>query len=301
MGAKKEVKTKTTKAEVVNTTKPTVVKTEGNEVVVKPPNPLVASAPKARGAAEGMSSQDVAMPTVILMQAKSTFVEDEKKKIVSGDFVHSSTELVLGGKGKPLKFVSCFMFKTVQIWHGDENNSVYIETKAWTPAMVNDEYQSVVKVDGKDVLETRKLVYNHCGYLPDHARKIGDRMAASPVIVKFKGLSKKHCRKQLNSMITDLSMFNEASWQYEFELSTMAEETEKFGKHNVWQIKLGNKVSAELDTWGEILYHKFAELQNAGKLKASDNDENTEGAANGQQETNINEKEIPKDAKKVAF
>jgi len=295
-------KTKPKTAEVVSTGKPTVVKTEGKEVVVKPSNPsAIAVVEKARGAAEEMSAQDVALPTIILMQSKSTFVEDDKNNIKVGDMIHSMTEAVVGSKTtKPIKFVTCFMFKTRQIFHGDGEKPEYIRTEAWTKEMAGDDYQSLVKVDGKDVVETRKLVYNHCGYLSDHTRKVGDRIAASPVVIKFKGMSKKHCRKQLNSYIQDLALFNEASWQYEFILTAMAEEHEDYGKIQVWQSKLGNKVSAELDQFGEILYHRFKDLQNAGKLEASDKEENTE-VGTSETAVNINEKEIPKEAKKVAF
>lgn len=277
--------------------KPTVVKNEGTAVVVKPAAPLEAVAPqKARGAAEQMTGQDVALPTIILMQAKSTFVEDETNEIKVGDMVHSMTEEVVGHKDKkPLNFVSCYMFKTVQIFHGEGDSAKYVRTEAWSPKHAAEEYQELVKVEGKDVLETRKLVYNHCGYLPDYARQVGERVAASPVVIKFKGLSKKHCKKQVNSMIQDLALFNEASWEYPFTLTAKSEETAEYGKYQVWQAKLGKKVSAELDAFGETLYQRFKELQNLGKLEASETEEKVEG-----NEKEI-EKEIPTEAGKVSF
>jgi len=277
-----------------------VVKNEGTTLVVKPASELPAIPRRALGAAECMDARDVAIPTVILMQAKSTFVEDESSDIKIGDFVHSMTEEVLGHKDKkPLKFVSCYMFKTYQIFHGEGDNAKYINTEAWTPARSLDEYQSIVQVDGKDVMETRKLVYNHCGYLPDHTRQVGERVAASPVIVKFKGLSKKHCKKQINSYITDLSDFNQASWQYEFILTSKIEDTAEYGKYQVWQSALGDKVSKKLDDFGYILYQRFKSLQDAGKLEASDKEDHTPDVQS--EEKQINEKEIPAEAKKVSF
>jgi len=283
--------------------KPDVVTNEGTAVVVKPAAQVPSTeVVKPRGAAENMDAQDVAIPTIILMQSKSTFVEDDTNKIVVGDMVHSMTEEVVGHKeSKPLRFVSCYMFKTRQIFHGEGKDAKYVDTEAWLPSMANDDYQSLVKVDGKDVMETRKLVYNHCGYLPDFVREVAGRSVASPVVIKFKGMSKKHCRKQLNSTITDLADFNEASWEYEFLLTAKAEEHDEYGKIQVWQAKLGDKVCEGLETFGQILYNRFKGLQSSGKLKASDKEENTEGTTNEKETVNISEKDVPAEAGKVTF
>lgn len=237
------------------------------------------------GAAENFDSQDIALPTVLLMQAKSAFVEDEELDIKSGDFVHSITQEVLGDKKKPLDFVAVYMFKTFQVFKDDE----YVETVPWTQENKHRTYD-----------EGYRLVYNYCGYLPSKAREVAGRFVASPIVIKFKGLSKKHCRKQINTVIEDLATFGEASWQYPFSLSSTQETTEEYGKFHVWQAKLGKKLSDEMAQFGALMYNKFKDLELAGKLKADEVEEKLDD--NGEKVVkNAKESAIPKDAQAPTF
>jgi hypothetical protein len=102
--------------------------TKKNEVTTKEETAVSVNAQSSGTFSESVDASDIIIPKVLLMQAISQLVEQDKAK--QGDFVHSLDEVVVGAKeDKPVEFIVLGMFKTLQTY---EDNK-YVKTESLTP------------------------------------------------------------------------------------------------------------------------------------------------------------------------
>jgi len=66
--------------------------------------------PQCAWGSEGVDTDDVKIPVLLMMQGLSDFVADGKAAM--GDIVHSQTEKVIGGSKDPVRFIPLYSFKT---------------------------------------------------------------------------------------------------------------------------------------------------------------------------------------------
>ena len=106
------------------------------EVTVKESNEVSTNVQSSGNFSQGVDASDIIIPKILLMQAISQLVEQDKAK--QGDFIHSLDEVVVGSKeDKPVEFIPLGMYKTLQTY---EDNK-YIKTESLTPENANLPYE----------------------------------------------------------------------------------------------------------------------------------------------------------------
>lgn len=173
-----------------------------------------------------LDASDIIIPKVLLMQAISQLVEQDKAK--QGDFVHSLDEVVVGSKeSSPVEFIVLGMFKTLQTF---ENNN-YIKTEALTPensSLPWEEVSAGIKIN-------RTKTMNYYVIRPDDV----ENMTVFPMVLTFKRTSLKGGKK-LATKLMILHEFGAASYAKTFNLVAKSEEGEK-GKYYVMDVIDGRK------------------------------------------------------------
>lgn len=222
------------------------------------------------GAASEVTSSDVQMPSVILMQDNSSFVKDRTNEIKGGDFVHSVSEEVLGNAfGEPLELVVVDMFKTEVI--SEAAGKDWISTRPWTPAHESLPYED--HIDGVPVI--RQKCFNYVCFRPLEVREVptpeGSQYVASPLIVKMKGASGKFGKK-FNQTLKDMADFRQPSWSTTFKL-TGSEETNEKGTYFVWEFKRGEQTIKEVQIAAYNMCKMSQEARKAGQIEVIDAEE----------------------------
>ena len=179
---------------------------------------------KSMGVADEVTSADVQIPSLMLMQANAELVKDRNNEIKSGDFVHSITQDIWGSIDSPTELVVVDMYKTEVITQIEGN--VWKSTKPWTPDMEALPYE--FELDNKT--HKRQKCYNYICFRPLEVREItlpDDTVhyVASPIIVKFKGASSKNAKK-FNQLLRDYATFNQPSWCVTFDLKAYEDKNE---------------------------------------------------------------------------
>ena len=170
------------------------------------------------GVASNLSASDRQIPTLMLMQANSTFVA-ESKEINSGDFIHSITKETWGSNEEPVELVFFDMFKT-QVVSDVTDTKKWVQTLPWLPEMESDPYEQTV--DGRTF--RKEKCFNYLCFRSLDVREVTNPVtgeltyAASPIVVKFKGGSLKN-GKRLNQTFQDYADFGAPSWATTFFLT----------------------------------------------------------------------------------
>jgi len=100
------------------------------EVALKEEN--LPSLPEGAWGKSGVSTQDIVIPKLILMQGLSQFVKDRKAQ--SGDIFDNKTESVIGGPTKPIRAVPFFYNKTLNVYEVKESKKGKMLSKhPWDP------------------------------------------------------------------------------------------------------------------------------------------------------------------------
>lgn len=177
---------------------------------------------------QGVDASDIIIPKILLMQAISQLVEDEKAK--SGDFVHSLDEVVVGSKDKePVELIVLGMYKTLQTFEDDN----YIKTEPLTSENSTLPYEEVI--NGVKVNRTKTM--NYYVLRPEDI----ENMAVFPMVVTFKRTSLKGGRK-LATKLMMLEEFGAETYAKTFLLTAKQEEGDK-GKYYVMDIQDGRKTT----------------------------------------------------------
>lgn len=217
------------------------------------------------------SSSDVQIPSLMLMQNNSTFVEEDED-INSGDFLHSISKEVWGRKNKePVELIFCDMFKTQIVSDISAGKKKWLETNQWTDSMELDPYES--NVDG--VMVRKEKCFNYAVFRALDVKEVqapdGVRYMANPIIVKFKGGSLKH-GKRLNQMFKDYAMFGSPSWATTFFLTATQEEKDG-SKYWAYDFKKGAQTMKEQQLAAEALCTELQTLKSNNALNVVDADE----------------------------
>ena len=193
-----------------------------NEVVEKPASEV---STQVASNSLGLTAEDVMIPKVLLMQALSQLVSDDKAK--AGEFVHSLDENVLG---KEVEFYVIGLFKTLLTFENDE----YIKTEPLTPQNTGLPYEEVMP-NGVNVNRRKSLNY----YVI--LKKDIEEMEAFPHVISFKGTSHK-TGKKLGTQLMMLEEFGAETYAKSFKLSSKKEKNDK-GTFFVMDIAKGVKTS----------------------------------------------------------
>ena len=200
--------------------------TKKNEVTTKEETAVSVNAQSSGTFSESVDASDIIIPKVLLMQAISQLVEQDKAK--QGDFVHSLDEVVVGAKeDKPVEFIVLGMFKTLQTY---EDNK-YVKTESLTPENAGLPYEEVV--NGVTVNRTKTMNY----YVIRPADV--ENMSVFPMVITFKRTSLKGGKK-LATKLMMLEEFGAEIYMKTFKLVAKQEEGDK-GKYYVMDIMDGRK------------------------------------------------------------
>ncbi len=229
------------------------------------------------GAAASISASDVQIPSLILMQANSSQVE-EMKHVSSGDFLHSINHEVWAGKESgPLDLVFLDMFKT-QIWKDVSGKKpVWLKTVGWIDGPEgsdNDEYET--EIDG--VLTRREKCFNYVVFRALDVREIKSPTGeagyvASPIVVKFKGGSLQNGRR-LNNMFQDYADFGKPSWATTFKLKANFIEKDD-NKYWAYDFEKGEQTLEAQQKAAENLFKIMSKARANNTLNVVDAEEQT--------------------------
>lgn len=243
--------------------------TKKNEVTTKEETAVSVNAQSSGTFSESVDASDIIIPKVLLMQAISQLVEQDKAK--QGDFVHSLDEVVVGAKeDKPVEFIVLGMFKTLQTY---EDNK-YVKTESLTPENAGLPYEEVV--NGVTVNRTKTMNY----YVIRPADV--ENMSVFPMVITFKRTSLKGGKK-LATKLMMLEEFGAEIYMKTFKLVAKQEEGDK-GKYYVMDIMDGRKSNdvevKQAIKWSERLKTTAVQVHEAENEQAANTIANpAEGAA----------------------
>lgn len=162
---------------------------------------------------EAVTSEDVIIPKLLLMHGQSELVMD--KKATQGDLVKSTSQVVLGTEGTPVKVIPFTMYKTWVTselvgkkyeWRGEEPLTPANSDKPWDYIMYKDaEYTA--DTDDKDAKKNgsvwrRDRAYNFYCLL---VSELEEGKTTLPVRLQFKRTSHK-AGKQIASFFSECKM-----------------------------------------------------------------------------------------------
>ena len=225
---------------------------------------------ESMGVADEVTSSDVQLPSLMLMQANSVIAKDRENDIKAGDFVNSINNEVWGSIDQPLQVCVVDMFKTELITEGKK----WISTRPWEPAMENAEYKFVV--EGKE--RKRQKVFNYICFRPLDIREIeipdGDtHFVASPFVIKFKGGSGKNAKK-FNQVLRDYALFKQPSIAFTFDLVAV-EDSNEHGDFFVYNMVNPKQAVKETPLAGAALLKMSKAARARNEMEVIDTEEAT--------------------------
>lgn len=223
------------------------------------------------GVSDDISANDIQIPTLILMQSNSEFVQ-ENDDINAGDFLHSITHEVWGKKDKePVELIMFYMYKTLVVSDVTDGKKKWTETRPWEPIFETYDYEQVI--DGRTYRNEK--CYNYAAFRSLDVIEVegenGTEYVAQPVIVKFKGGSLKN-GKRLNSMFQNLSLAKQPSWVKTVKLVANLEEKDG-SKYWAYDFKIGQNTMKEQQLAALGLRKQFEELKSNNALNVVDSEE----------------------------
>jgi len=211
------------------------------------------------GVSANIDRGDIQVPSLILMQANSSFVQ-ESDTLNAGDFVHSITHDVWGKKDKEkVELVFFYMFKTLIVSDVTKDKQ-WLETRAWKPEYETAAYEEIV---GAATIRHEKC-FNYAVYRKSDLREVTKPdgtagFVASPIIIKFKGGSLKN-GKRLNQMFQDYAAFNSPSWATTFNLKANLEEKDN-KKYWSYDFERGEQTTPGEQLAAELLCQQMSEAE----------------------------------------
>jgi len=164
---------------------------------------------------EGLDGRDILIGKALLMQGQSTFVADGKANV--GEIRNNLTEELLGGKGKPFKFIPFF---TNKVWviskklktADDKVRWEYVETYPCTPKNEDQEWEAE---EGEYKIRRDKVMQ----FYSLNPEKLDDL----PVVIAFRRTSYRAGRK-LASAAMQLKSIKKVIASRVFELNSATQE-----------------------------------------------------------------------------
>lgn len=127
----------------------------------------------------GIDAKDLAIPRLLLMQPTSELVGAEKAK--TADIVHSMTEEVIGGMGKPIEIIPMMLYKTLVVEDMTQKPPKFLRQEPLTSK--NDSLPFEGTEDGKAIKRTTCFNF-FCLIASEVAND-----EAFPTVVRFKSTS----------------------------------------------------------------------------------------------------------------
>lgn len=223
------------------------------------------------GVADELTSSDVQIPSLMLMQANAELVKDRSNNIQSGDFVNSITNEVWGSIEDPLQVCVVDMFKTEVITETQSNN--WVSTKPWEPEMESMPYL-FKNAEGNEC--KRQKCFNYICFRPLDIREVtmpgmDPQYVATPFIVKFKGASSKNAKK-FNQMLRDYAAFKQPSFAFTFDL-TASEAKNEHGSFMVYNMTNPRQAVKETQLAGAKLAGMSKAARSNGEMEVVDAEE----------------------------
>lgn len=199
------------------------------ELATTMPKGLITSEGPVKGAADSIDASDISISKILLMQALSPPVVDEKCKI--GDFMDSASEQIIGHKDKkPLELFVLDSYKTLQTWVNKE----WASTQSFEPKHLNNP-----DFPNDPDLDTRyKPVKNWWVMRPQDLATGG-----FPKVLSMKGSSMK-ASKDLAADIMQLRGAGAPSWARVYTFTSFNDEYEKH-KFQSWKVTGSRAATAE--------------------------------------------------------
>lgn len=172
-----------------------------------------------------IDSQDLLMPSLLLMQGQSQIVADGKAAI--GDIVNSVTFKVLGNKTKPFSFIPLDYKKFYLKMDASGPKPVRLEKIPFKPEHASLPYENVI--DGKKIRHAASFDFY---VLCEEDLNAGFGM---PCCLSFKGMSRQTGKKLLNNF-TELIQKKMHPSSYTFELVSEQRRNDS-GPFQIFEIK----------------------------------------------------------------
>lgn len=248
----------------------------GELTTTNPSELKVYTDPGLMGAVSSVGQSDVQVPTLMLMQSNSTFVQ-ESDDISAGDFLHSITRDRWGRKDTNLvKMVIFDMFKTQIVSDATPGSTKkWIETRSWLEDMELDPYEEIV--EGRTI--RREKCFNYAFFRVEDLREVekpdGTKgYVASPVVVKLKGGSLKN-GKRLNQIFQDYAAFGAPSWATTFLLKATLEEKDG-SKYWAYDVMRGEQTTEGEQKAAALLCKQMQNARHSNILNVVDAEEQSE-------------------------
>lgn len=195
---------------------------------------------------EGLDNADILIPKVLLMQAMSDLVAQEKA--VTGDFVKSTTKEILGGKLKPFEFIPILSFKT---WVIEEKVGEKFEFRGVEQASAETDDAMEWQENGKTFRRNRCL--NFYALLPQDIERERKAMQSSdipdpddallPILISFQRTGY-FAGKELITHFAKAAHFGVPPAVSTFRMNSFMEKNDK-GTYYVPMIEKAGKTSEE--------------------------------------------------------
>lgn len=204
-----------------------------NEVAVAVETSLAVASNLNDWGAAPVTSHDLIIPKILLMQGQSDLVVDEKAKV--GDMVDNTTSVILGGIDKPLRIVPFHMEK---VWiisekKKGEGRFSFVEYQQVTPENINQPWNAM---DGDTEIKREYTLQFYC-MNPDDL--------VLPFVVSFKSTSARAGKVLSTQMYVRNRAAGLVPPAYVIELSTKKEKNDQ-GSYAVFEVKPLEKTKDEV-------------------------------------------------------
>lgn len=199
------------------------------EVVESKGNELANQEMMAAWGETEVSSGDIVIPKILLMQGLSEAVAEEKAKM--GDFLDSLSGEVIGNHKKPVQVIP---FHLERIWIHSKNNGKDFEFDSITTANNPNEHEYIEVVDGTE--------WKHEYCMNFYVLRPEDM--SLPYVVSFKGTGRKAGKALATQMFVKNKMAGKIPPAFVMELSAHKDSNDK-GTYYVWDTKVSRESKPE--------------------------------------------------------
>lgn len=217
----------------------------------------VEGVPTSAWGAENVSSKDLIIPKILLMQGMSQLVADGKAAV--GQLIDSVSGELLGDRSKPMPFIPFYTFKT---WITSKKKGEKYEYVGQTPMDATNEDLPVEFSEGADLFRRDRCI-NVYVLTPAALEK---KEGIIPYMISFRRTSYQ-AGKKLSTHIAKLADFNQPPAARNFLLSVGTKENEK-GKFGVFDIEMKEATKPE---HLKIAYDWYLKVKNTA-VRVDDSD-----------------------------
>lgn len=204
--------------------------TTSTEVATRNVNAIITAPDVADWGTKEVSSNDLIVSQILLMQGLSVLVADEKA--VMGEFRDSLTEELLGKAGNPIEVIPFYCQEVFSISKQEADGSYkYVRTDAIVKSPLKEGYNDALPWEDSEMIEGKKTPikrtrrYNFFVLDPKELAELGP--AAMPKFISFKSKSVKEGKKLFNMMYVRNVGMGLAPAAFHFKIDAKKEKNEK--------------------------------------------------------------------------